>query len=658
MTNRSPARRNSASILEQWGSIQESLARVTGLSFTTLGRNGKVLAKAGDAALCELLAGSSAGKDFCRGSCYKMVEEARREDATRFFRCRAGLECFVSPIRADGHAVAVVLGGRVLEKAPDSAFFQSLAAELGLPEDGILKAVGDLRLAGSRALSRTAELVERTTEVLFTSLYHQGQSQKKLTLLTSLFHLGTDLSPDKDPHEIYALIVNTISILFDVEGACFLLQHPGSESFRVMTAFGSAEKQFLHLELSAKGDIVDEVLQKRSPVVTGDYHRLLRSGLPEEVRSAAVFPFLFGESVKGMLVVLNTPLDKEAEELVFSFCNQASTAVQNTVLRQELREKIEAAGRLTQVQSRIGSVLDRDALLKTLFEETADLARAEQASLMVLDGKTNELVVKLARGEYSPVIRKVALAPGEGLAGKVAQHGRPLVVSDMAADARFQRKSRRRYRSGTFDKAGGAYTSEDLETLMSVVGHASLALQRSDLFLMTKELQKISTTDPLTQLLNRRYFQRRSQEEILRAQRHKSPLSLLMLDLDDFKHYNDTHGHPAGDSLLIAVSRDIREAVRNIDVVSRFGGEEFAILSPQTRTTEALLVAERVRDVVQSRPFPHREEQPLGTISLSAGVATFPDQASSLQELLDNADRALYRAKGAGKNQVMLYQPS
>jgi len=175
---------------------------------------------------------------------------------------------------------------------------------------------------------------------------------------------------------------------------------------------------------------------------------------------------------------------------------------------------------------------------------------------------------------------------------------------------------------------------------------------------MTRELQKISTTDPLTQLLNRRYFQRRSQEEILRAQRHKSPLSLLMLDLDDFKHYNDTHGHPAGDSLLIAVSRGIREAVRNIDVVSRFGGEEFAILSPQTRTAEALIVAERVREAVQKHPFPHREKQPLGTISLSAGVATFPDQAASLQELLDNADRALYKAKGAGKNQVMLYQPS
>jgi diguanylate cyclase (GGDEF)-like protein len=130
-----------------------------------------------------------------------------------------------------------------------------------------------------------------------------------------------------------------------------------------------------------------------------------------------------------------------------------------------------------------------------------------------------------------------------------------------------------------------------------------------------------------------------------------------MLDLDDFKSFNDRHGHLAGDSLLIGVSQSIRGAVRNIDVVSRFGGEEFAILSPQTSTAEAMVVAERVRRAVQDRPVLRKKREPLGRVSLSAGVATYPDQAGSLQELLDNADRALYRAKDAGKNQVVLYSP-
>jgi diguanylate cyclase (GGDEF)-like protein len=126
-----------------------------------------------------------------------------------------------------------------------------------------------------------------------------------------------------------------------------------------------------------------------------------------------------------------------------------------------------------------------------------------------------------------------------------------------------------------------------------------------------------------------------------------------MLDLDDFKSYNDRHGHPAGDKLLVGVSQTIRESVRSIDVVSRFGGEEFAVLSPQTGRSAALTVAERVREAVYTHPYPYEEKQPLGAVSISAGVATYPDQAGSLKELLDNADRALYRAKGSGKNRVV-----
>ena len=410
------------------------------------------------------------------------------------------------------------------------------------------------------------------------------------------------------------------------------------------------------------------------PLLTEDYHRVLRSGFPEQVRAAALFPLLFGETVRGLLVTINTPSTSESSEMIFSFCNQASTAIQNTLLRQELQQKIEEVTRLTSLQSRISPILDRDSLLEAIFDEATKMTRAEQASLMLLNRTTNELIVKLAKGQYSPVIRKVALGPGEGIAGKVAQRGQPLVVADLEKDGRFHHKRRPRYRSNSFlvvpitvskrvigvinlaDKSEGVFTREDLNSIQAIVTNASIALQRSELYLMTRQLKKISATDPLTQLLNRRYFQRRSSEEILRAQRYSAPLSMMMVDLDDFKSYNDRHGHLAGDRLLIGVSRMIRESVRSIDVVSRFGGEEFAILSPQTGIVEAFTVAERVRDAVHRCPFPFAEKQPMGMVSISAGVATYPDQAGSLQELLDNADRALYRAKHAGKNKVVPFQ--
>jgi diguanylate cyclase (GGDEF)-like protein len=259
-------------------------------------------------------------------------------------------------------------------------------------------------------------------------------------------------------------------------------------------------------------------------------------------------------------------------------------------------------------------------------------------------------------------------------AGKVVQSGNPLLVGNIEQDTRIRRKKRPRYHSGSFlivplkldhrvigvinlaDKASGeTFTEEDLNSLLSLTAQTNIALQRAELYTMTKELKRISITDPLTRLLNRRYFQERSLEEIHRAQRFQTPLSLAMLDLDDFKSYNDQHGHPAGDTLLQAVAQVVRESVRNIDVVSRYGGEEFAILSPQTGPEEVFAVAERVCEAILAYPFPFRERQPRGIISLSAGVATYPVEAVDLKELVNNADRALYRAKSAGKNRVMRF---
>jgi diguanylate cyclase (GGDEF)-like protein len=658
--------------LLQWERIQRSVASVTGLSFTTMNRGGKILAEAGDISLCKLLGGDRE-KGPCSDSCSAAAGRAYRENATRHFRCRAGLECFASPIRVDGRPVGTVLGGRILEKAPDLAFFEELARSSGHPEEEVLRAVGGLRIGSARSLTRVAEMVEQTSEAVFSGAFRMHKAQKRLSLLNSLFRLGTDLTPEKDPHEVYALIVNTVSILFDVDGACLYLESPESGAFRLKTVFGSAGTYGLPLEMAKGFPFLAELLERREPVVTKDYHRLLRSGLPEKVRTAATFPLLFGEDVRGMLLIINPPLEAGDTDLIFAFCNQAATAIQNTLLRKKLREKTEETGRLVAIHKRLGSILDRDLLLEALFEETAKMTGAEQASLMVRNSRTNELMVRMARGEHSAVIRKVALGPGEGIAGKVAQRGLPLVVPDLANDERFRRRRRPRYRTNSFlivpvisggsvsavinlaDKADGSFTQTDLEAVMAVLGHATIALQRSELYARTKALQKISTTDPLTQLVNRRYFQRRSQEEILRSQRYNLPLSLVMLDVDDFKGYNDRLGHLAGDDILVGVSRTLKETVRSIDVVSRFGGEEFAILSPQTAAEEALRVAERVREAVSSRSLSPVGSDGAVSISLSAGVATYPEQAGSLQELLDNADRALYRAKRSGKNRVLLF---
>jgi diguanylate cyclase (GGDEF)-like protein len=165
-------------------------------------------------------------------------------------------------------------------------------------------------------------------------------------------------------------------------------------------------------------------------------------------------------------------------------------------------------------------------------------------------------------------------------------------------------------------------------------------------------LKELSIRDGLTGLHNHRHFQEKLVLEVLRTQRSKGAFSLIFLDLDFFKHYNDTRGHPAGDNILIMLSDFLKNSVRVTDLVARYGGEEFVILLPETPKEKALSIAETIRQKVADHPFPGKEIQPLGMITISAGVAAFPEDGDDGSALIQCADQALYRAKKSGKNKV------
>ncbi len=165
-------------------------------------------------------------------------------------------------------------------------------------------------------------------------------------------------------------------------------------------------------------------------------------------------------------------------------------------------------------------------------------------------------------------------------------------------------------------------------------------------------LREMATHDALTGLYNRRAFDSRLTDEIQRVRRYQRPLSLIMCDIDHFKKYNDTHGHPKGDNLLSEIGSVLIASVRGTDAVARYGGEEFTIILPETEKANALVVAEKIRAGVESYPFPLRESQPGGTVTVSVGVASCPEDVTDVGDLLGAADQALYRAKQAGRNRV------
>jgi diguanylate cyclase (GGDEF)-like protein len=167
-------------------------------------------------------------------------------------------------------------------------------------------------------------------------------------------------------------------------------------------------------------------------------------------------------------------------------------------------------------------------------------------------------------------------------------------------------------------------------------------------------LAQLAVTDGLTGLYNHRHFHERLALEVERSQRNGLPLSLFMIDVDHFKHYNDQHGHPAGDEVLRQLARLLGDGRRANDVVARYGGEEFAIVLVDTAKFAAAKLAERLRERVADHVFPQGDAQPEGRMTISIGVATCPDDATDPESLVRAADAALYAAKHAGRDRVVL----
>jgi diguanylate cyclase (GGDEF)-like protein len=173
---------------------------------------------------------------------------------------------------------------------------------------------------------------------------------------------------------------------------------------------------------------------------------------------------------------------------------------------------------------------------------------------------------------------------------------------------------------------------------------------------LEEKLQQLATTDELTGCANRRRFLELARAEITRSARLKHPLALAIIDMDHLKQINDTHGHAAGDQALVVFTKICRKSIREIDLLARIGGDEFALLLPQTNSTQAYEVLEGVRQALAAMPLDLGGSQALVTIS--AGITDLTDEIEPLDTLLGNADQALYQAKEMGRNRVVVWDAS
>ena len=333
-------------------------------------------------------------------------------------------------------------------------------------------------------------------------------------------------------------------------------------------------------------------------------------------------------------------------------------------LRDQVRamEKISA---LSVSQTRAPKVVER------FLHLSAGLVSCDRVALWLTDDSHTRLDRMTASPDL-PAALPLSVRFGEGLVGRVAERRMPLFVRDGARDPRLTPEEQRCQADSfsmmllplvagdetvgvvQFERdAPSVFTGRDLARVRALANQTAATIANVH---SHRDVYNQAVTDGLTGLYNRRHMQEVLLDERRRAHRYGHPLSVIMLDVDNFKTYNDTYGHVQGDVLLRMAAAILRESMRGVDTVGRYGGEEFIIVLPETPAAEAYQAAERLRLAVARTIFPGFPSDPDLVVfkTISLGVATFPDCTDDTQALVTLADNALYRAKHGGRNQTVM----
>ncbi|MDP8213205.1 MAG: diguanylate cyclase [Candidatus Zapsychrus exili] len=323
------------------------------------------------------------------------------------------------------------------------------------------------------------------------------------------------------------------------------------------------------------------------------------------------------------------------------------------------RNKLE---QVLNLEEGLHKVLDLNKLVDFVVDKTTKILEASKCSLMLVDEKSQELCLRGYVGLSDEVALKTKLKMGDPIAGLVALEGQPMLVSDIEKDNRFLRKSRPSYKGKSFicapikledqilgvlsvsdkkNKEDPIFNELDLKTLCMIVRQVGVSIEASKLY---KNLEFLTITDPLTGIYNFRHFTKTLDREISRAKRHGIPLCMLMIDVDDFKSYNDTYGHLEGDILLKELSKAFKENIRDIDIACRYAGDEFVIILPDTKVSDAEIVANKIIGKVSELKLKQ-------VMKISVGIAQLSlNKDTNRYDFMQKADSALYQAKKTGKN--------
>lgn len=416
-------------------------------------------------------------------------------------------------------------------------------------------------------------------------------------------------------------------------------------------------------------ELVASVFRRRSPLLltnnAPDKARLLGiKTVDPRIRTWGGVPLRFSDGSMGVLAVADFEKEYALDEEQFKFLQALAAGITVTIENARSFQREQRRARhlelLNELGRRASSLLDPRQLLRDICPQARKAFGYDQIRIETLDRKLDGLVVEAQDGYDSTILGQRSKV-GRGLAGIAAETGAPILANRVKTDARYISVDSRVQSAMSIPIKVGktvlgvitfesfrpdGFSTQDVVTLGMFADQLAIALHTARSY---QSAQERAITDSLTGLKTHRYFHETLMAEWRRAPRSGRPLSVIMMDLDNFKPVNDKHGHVEGDKVLCAVARIIEARSRQSSTAARYGGDEFALLMPETTLSQAELLADRLRASLESDPYLSEHG-----VTASLGIATFPLHGATPEEVLRIADSGTYLAKHVGGNQVRL----
>lgn len=659
--------------LEHLSAFQQIIGGLTEIKVSIYdGKGLPILMPSVEDPVLALTAGSKTGDAEYKKFIADTISTAVFRKEITISKASTGQHCFFIPYHINGKSLILVGGAFFLSLNDFNEFISKSAYKYRISDQKIKLLSKKIMIMDYEKIQKVSLYIQKLF-ILFVEDGHEnklyrGRYDKSKIILRLLSNLEENISQAG----IYALIADMLLFLFNADSLSFMADD--GSMFKPVYAAGRLKEHIEGVNFIKSSLIVSEVIGNKHPVYSDDPLDIRSMGLAEQIESVHLFPVFTKRNEIQLLCLFNTASSHEDEDEISEMYKLANSIADTVLMQNHYQDKMKEIDTLNIATTELNIIFNKAEMLHASIVDTAvSLSKAERGSLMLRDNGGGELSIKAVHGVNKWLLKDLKVKHGEGIAGKVLRENIPIISSDIEKDFSIRKKPS--YKTSSFmsiplkignetigvlnvsDKiTGEVFKKEDLAMVHNFANYASMALKGSTYYTLAEHMKELSITDPLTSLYNRRYFQERLAEEIDRSERYNLKTSLCMLDIDDFKLFNDCEGHLAGDDLLRKLSRLTSYSLRVIDVLARIGGDEFAVIMPQTDKDEAYFVAERICNTIKQKLLPEWEFYPKKNITVSIGISTLPVDGNNPKKLLGNADKALYRAKMHGKNKIFIWE--